>query len=456
MDPTSPSKVRKLGGNSKIGDPKDRLSKRILNGQRLKENPRNALPSDPKIPDTLSLDEGKGRSETPTPTSREVVLPDASEPSSEVRSEPKENRPSDLDPDSSAAKASDLAERATRRPRGSVSYAEPNLRAKMRRPNKDLADAVKAEEQSKNPIVIPDGDAPCQMNTPTEKDGLRTVIIKKENFMDSSDPWQVPSSMEDQDQFNQAEVVAISPLESKAKAQRVNELVDKILDAQPPVEKVPENRSSGAGSAIAALSAGRTKSRKRDTEDEGAREIPETRRENLNSTTIDSSADGLAERTEEIASLASKREIETVNSGLRPHRRHSSIPKEDGRPALTLTMARRRERKRESLAASSSAAASSSSSAGAAGAGAAPASAAQEIHSGTGTEIRSARSMGRLQTGGGEGGVGGKRGVGGGGGSGEGGGSSGDVGIGRGGIDRGTGRAERAERAASRRRSMML
>lgn len=452
MDPTSPSKVRKLGVNSKIGDPKDRLSKRILDSQRLKEKSRNALPSEPKIPDASNLDMEKLRSETPTPTSREVLVPDASEPSSEVRSEPKENQPSDIEPDSSNTKAFDPAERATRRQRGSVSYAEPNLRAKMRRPNKDLADAVKAEEQSKLAIVIPDGETQCQIDSPAENGRLRTMIIKKENFVDSSDPWQIPSSMEDQNQLNQVAIEAISPLESQAKAQPVNELADKTPEEQTPLEKMPENKVSGAGSVIAALSVGRTKSRKRGSEDEGTRETAETRRDTLNSAATDPSADGLAEPTEEMASVASKREIDAVNSTIRPHRRHSSIPKEDGRPGLTLSMARRRERKRESLVGSSS---SSISSAGAA---------APEVHSGTATatataaELRSARSVGRLQTGGasGGGGVNGgeeRRGGGMNGGGERRAGGELDGGIVRGGVDRGSGRAERA---ASRRRSMML
>lgn len=410
MDPTSPSKVRKLGVNNKIGDSKDRLPKRILDGPRLKEKPRNALFDEPKHLDVPNLDKmtpelEKGRPETPTPAPGEAFIPDVPEPSSEIRSDSKDNLTLDVDPDSSSTKAFDLAERATRRPRGSVSYAEPNLRAKMRRPNKDLADAVKPGEHSKHAIMIPDGETPCQIDTPAEKGVLRTVIVKKEIFADPSNPWQVPSSMDDHNRLNRFESEATSPLENKASAQLVNELVDSIQEEQIPAGKQSEIKASGAGSAIAALSAGRPKSRKRD-EDEGVREIVDARRDTLDLGATDTPADDPGEGKEEIVSVGSKRETDGVNSTIRSHRRHSSIPKEDakvgdGRPALAVSMTKRRERKRESLITS-----------------------AHEVH--TGTEMRSARSVGRLQAGGG--------------------------GV----VDGGVGRAERAERAASRRRSMML
>lgn len=341
----------------------------------------------------------KAPPETPATTSGDAFFPDATEPASEVRPDSKDTPPSDLDPDSSSTRAFDLAERATRRPRGSVSYAEPNLRAKMRRPNKDLADAVKAGEQSKHAIVIPDGETPCEIDTPAEKGGLRTVIIKKESFADPRNPWQIPSSTEDQSHGDRFRIEAISPLESKVSARPVDELVDKIRGEQMPAEEPPENKASGAGSAIAALSAGRAKSRKRGG-DEGTREIAEARRDIYDLGTS-APADSPGEGTDEMVTAGSKRETDGVNSTIRPHRRHSSIPREDGkvgdgRPAAAVSMAKRRERKRESLMAS-----------------------APEVH--TGTELRSARSVARLQAGGG--------------------------------VDGGIGRAERA---ASRRRSMML
>lgn len=490
MDPTSPSKVRKLGVNSKVGDVKDRLPKRILDGQRLKEKPRHGLLSEPKslnVPklDKIDLELEKPRPETPTPDSGDGFIPDASE----VRSESKDNLPSDHDPDSSSTKAFDFAERTTRRPRGSVSYAEPNLRAKMRRPNRDLADAVKAGEQSKNAVVIPDGESEGQNDNPAEKGGLRTVIIKKENFVDSSDPWQIPSSAEDQNNhLDRLESQAINLLESKANAQPIDEPIDKKPPGeQMPAEKIPENKPSGAGSAIAALSAGRQpKSKKRDEDECATSEMSEAQKDlipsDFKSTTDCSSTDGLCLGEEAVAGETisaagvSKRETSAVDNILvrSSHRRHSSMPRErerekererddgkllagggggggglgggDARPsslAVSISMAKRREqRKRESLvsSASTSASASTSTQEGNIGSG---------TGSGSGTEIRTARSVSRLSHAGGAGGGRGAGGVDGPGATGRA--ERGDVG------GTGTARAEsRAERAASRRRSMLL
>ncbi|MCJ1431888.1 hypothetical protein MMC27_001244 [Xylographa pallens] len=68
--------------------------------------------------------------------------------------------PGDIQPDTSSASLVSATGRTTRRPRGSVSYAEPNLRDKMRRPGKELVDAVGADERIQRATSMKAEDMP--------------------------------------------------------------------------------------------------------------------------------------------------------------------------------------------------------------------------------------------------------------------------------------------------------
>jgi hypothetical protein len=61
-------------------------------------------------------------------------------------------------------------QRPSRRARGAVSYAEPNLRDKMRRPTKELADAVGAEVKGKSIVKLEDGSTSVQIKSEPEAD----------------------------------------------------------------------------------------------------------------------------------------------------------------------------------------------------------------------------------------------------------------------------------------------
>ncbi len=352
---------------------------------------------------SLSPDPEQLAPEMPATASRGIPSPEILKLSSAVRPTSKDTPPpTDLEIDPSNPESFDATGRATRRPRGGVSYAEPNLRAKMRRPTKGLADAVGGDERPQQVIVIADEEIQGQVDTSVEKGGLRTVIIKKEDFPDSSDPWQIPSATEIQTTRDRFNIEACSPLEKRGDdARPADETLDQTRGGQAPMVSQPEHKPSGAGSVIAALSAGRPNSRKRDG-NEGMREVAEGLKD-----VFDLSAsypgDGPGEGTDEVVPEGGgKTGSDGVNSGIRSHRRHSSIPGEegkvggDGRLADSGLVAKRRERKRESLI-----------------------NPANEGH--PATELRSVRSAVRLQ--------------------------------GKGGTE---GRVGRAERAASRRRSMML
>lgn len=135
--------------------------------------------------------------ETPAPL--DLFSPQSSTEPSAARLESRDTPPpSDLNPlSSSTTDAFNPAGRASRRPRAGVSYAEPNLRDKMRRPTKALADAVGAEERVRRAIDGAgaragseglDGIADRDVVS-AESAKLRTVVIKKENVAEAA--WKL-------------------------------------------------------------------------------------------------------------------------------------------------------------------------------------------------------------------------------------------------------------------------
>lgn len=83
--------------------------------------------------------------------------------------------------------------RTSRRERGTVSYAEPSLRAKMRRPTKELAPAV-GEQVNGFKAQPRKSSAKAERQSPQIGSDLvaktRTVTIKRERFNDESSDWK--------------------------------------------------------------------------------------------------------------------------------------------------------------------------------------------------------------------------------------------------------------------------
>jgi Shugoshin C terminus len=129
------------------------------------------------------------QTEPETPAAPDIFSPSSSQPSTarESRDTPP---PPDLGPGTDG-------QRPSRRARPAVSYAEPNLRDKMRRPTKELVDAVSKDEKShRGSFVKLEEDAPST-----------TVTIKAEPEAD--DDWKrMPAASSD--------TVENSPLSSKA------------------------------------------------------------------------------------------------------------------------------------------------------------------------------------------------------------------------------------------------
>jgi hypothetical protein len=167
-------------GNSKSNPTKE------LTRERRQETVVIKPPNDP-VTNTLDF-----QPEPETPAGPEIFSPSTSQPST-ARAESRDTPPPpDLGPGTEG-------QRPSRRARGSVSYAEPNLRDKMRRPTKELIDAVLREDKAHRASFVKG-----------EEDGVtNTVKIKAES--ESDDAWKrmpLASSV----------TVENSPLSSKAPA----------------------------------------------------------------------------------------------------------------------------------------------------------------------------------------------------------------------------------------------
>ncbi|MCJ1475329.1 hypothetical protein MMC13_003991 [Lambiella insularis] len=208
---------------------------------------------------------------------------------SPLSSQPSTSRPESRDTPpptdihSTESSTSTAIGRSTRRPRGTVSYAEPNLRDKMRRPGKELVDAVGADERAQRAASVQaeanGGEAYEQigfridknsyvLGDPGQKTGMRTVIIKKEEGTEEGEALVARNRPKEREKRDEPQ----SPL--SAKTGTVAELPASVLTdrkrrisepqhnrSREPSYVPPENKSNGASSsgssvAIAALVAG--------------------------------------------------------------------------------------------------------------------------------------------------------------------------------------------------------
>ena len=84
--------------------------------------------------------------------------------------------------------------RPARRPRAGINYAEPNLRDKMRRPTKELVDAVITDGRSRRGSSTKREDEVSTGEQGAEVDGTRAVVIKDEEQVEPSGKG-LPSSL---------------------------------------------------------------------------------------------------------------------------------------------------------------------------------------------------------------------------------------------------------------------
>lgn len=330
----SPVKLSRFVKDKSV-ETKDDLAKIVRERNTQKDRPLAKDP-DPTADKKASVKRVEPPPETPAPPPNDLLSPTASEPSA-ARPESRDTPPPpDLGPDTGTGSFG----RSSRRHRGSVNYAQPNLRVKMRRPTKDLVDAVAAEERERI--------------AKAKDDASRPVRIKREEAPDALPVWK--TNVPKESQSIRAEPT--SPLENKIRTSE-SELPDSVITdrrrrttvpSRIGDENDPSRPTSGASSAIAALTAGtqRPKRHEADKPTSEAEEVGENvqgRAEKpsifdiTGSSPMDSGDNETTEANVE----------DTANAATRSSRRHSGLPASSEPWKGSFTISRRGERRRETL-----------------------------------------------------------------------------------------------------------
>ena len=272
--------------------------------------------------------------ETPAPPPDDLFSPISTEPSAGRAESCDTPPPPDLGPDT----RTDSFGRASRRPRGTVNYAQPNLRDKMRRPTKELVDAVGAEERQRQANLKADGGE------------TTSVIVKQEEIADTLPVWKTNVPKEDQ----RVREEPTSPLSNKTGG-TVMDLPGSVITERRRRSVLPARNNdtsdpgkpSGAASAIAALTAGSHRPKKRG-EDEISADI--TAEEEAQEPTERPSIYDFTGSSPDPGGHSSDKDLaEKSSKAMRSSRRHSSVPATSERGPGSLSISRRGERRRESL-----------------------------------------------------------------------------------------------------------
>lgn len=321
------------------------MDSKIKDWERSSERPpsrkRGRLPKQPDLSKhpTSSADIVALQPEIPAQPVLKHFSPQSSEPSAARPDTRDTTPPPDLDPKASVTDTFATAGRASRRARDSVSYAEPSLRDKMRRPTKELVDAVGADER---PQIVKVNEVRAASGI--ERSQMRTIVIKKESSEEPADWRDLPIADGRDTHHSSARAEPASPLGYKGSILSTKDLPATVIterrvrDSLGPRKDVQDEQgkhASTSGSAIAALVAGTQKTRSRytkstDRDARGSKDIFE-----LNSS---SPADVVAL---------------TTTAPARTSRRHSSIATsldlKASAASANLSVDRRRERRKESV-----------------------------------------------------------------------------------------------------------
>ena len=341
----SPAKLSTAPAGGKRIDPKERAQSRSKDRHRSAERPPTR-----KHETQLNEDEPLTRlrpnsdfapSQVETPIAPPFdISPPLSSTSLAVQQESRDTPPpADLVSKVSDADMFGTVGRASRRARGSVSYAEPSLRDKMRRPTKELVDAVGADERPQV-IRVEEVNAGPQ----SEKSNMRTVVVKKETSGEQVDWRDLPLANHGENHHKSINTEPTSPLSNKSAAASTKDLPATVVTDRGGRDSFPScseehheqyKPASASGSTIATLVAGTQKGRNRDIEPackaaKGSKDIFE-----LNSS---SPADAVAS---------------TTTAPTRTSRRYSTIAS-DPEPKISSagtrsSVVKRHERRRESV-----------------------------------------------------------------------------------------------------------
>lgn len=205
----------------------------------------------------------------------------------------------------------------------------------MRRPTKELVDAVGAEERAR----IAKG----------EEDASKPVFIKQEEDADAIPTWRTNAPQNDQitrleptsplgNKIGAADLPA-SVITERRRRTAVPALNDDAIDPVKPI--------SGAASAIAALTAGAQRPKRRDEEPDGDIEKREQTKEPIERTSIyDFTSSSPVDPSCKIVSDTGQ---EALAKTVRSSRRHSSVPASTEPGKGSIMISRRGDRRRETL-----------------------------------------------------------------------------------------------------------
>ena len=340
-DPTnSPLKHSRTNSKDKINVAKDDAVKVIRERNRAKDRAQAQVISQLDEKEAAPLVTAPPKPlepppETPVPLSNDLFSPNPSEPSApraDLRDTPP---PPDLGPDTNTGSFG----RASRRPKGSVNYAQPNLRDKMRRPTAELVDAVAAEERARKASIA--------------LEASKAVVIKQEDVTDGLPPWKTNEPRESHRKHEEP----TSPLSTKT-GETSKDLPPNIITERRRRTIAPTNRGEdtnsgkgipGASTTIAALTANNHRSQqndvrtletseRRDSETYGPEERPSIY-DFAGSSPSNGINDEVFKHDEEVAKPS------------RSSRRHSTVPatSEQSKGTLSISRERRGERRKESI-----------------------------------------------------------------------------------------------------------
>ncbi len=270
--------------------------------------------------------------ETPAPHN-DLFSPVSTEPSVDRAESRDTPPPPDLGPDTGTGSFG----RASRRSRGSINYAQPNLRDKMRRPTSELVDAVGAEERLRQANLAR-----------TEREDTASVAIRQEDT-DALPIWKTNDSKENQRKREEP----TSPLSNKTSGSAMD-LPGSVITERRRRSIAPSrgedasesSKPSGAASAIAALTAGSHRSKRRGEENSNAINGKDESREPEERLSI---FDFTGSSPADPGGHASDKDEKTTKPMRSASRRHSSVAASSDQGPGSLSVSRRVERRRESV-----------------------------------------------------------------------------------------------------------
>lgn len=277
-DPTSPIKLGKTTANEKLSGEKEKIPIKLQGRSRVKDKPPSNLGTTSKEQapmDTVILDTKVENDNVVPPPSHEFPSPESPELQHARQTSRDTPPPSDLQLDTADTGGFGTAGRSTRRPRGSVSYAEPNLRAKMRRPTSDLIDAVTTVERAQTLAA-----SKSKEFDPSDESAH---MVKKESEEDPDNVWKTGASDGTYDRVQEGidepkEPFQMNPattveLPTGGIADRRRRTVGYKQREEERSEQEKPSLHPGASSAIATLMAGSQRSIRRE-EEKKAKDVP--------------------------------------------------------------------------------------------------------------------------------------------------------------------------------------